>query len=178
VPLPEFDLAGWRAQIAAVPQDIYLFNTTLRENIAYGRPGASDADIESAARMSGAMTFIEALPDGLDTRVGDRGSRFSGGQRQRIALARALVRDPGVLILDEATNSLDNFAAALVRDTIVQASSGRTVLVIAHRMAGIMSADSVVVLDRGRLVEQGSPQELLARGGLFARMVAAEQFAV
>jgi len=124
------------------------------------------------------MTFIEALPDGLDTRVGDRGSRFSGGQRQRIALARALVRDPGVLILDEATNSLDNFAAALVRDTIVQASSGRTVLVIAHRMAGIMSADSVVVLDRGRLVEQGSPQELLARGGLFARMVAAEQFAV
>jgi ABC-type multidrug transport system fused ATPase/permease subunit len=177
VALPALALASWRDRIAVVPQDIYLFNTTLRENIAYGHPEATETEIVDAARMAGALDFIAALPEGLDTVVGDRGSRFSGGQRQRIALARALVRNPDVLILDEATNALDNFAAALVRDAIERASVGRTVLVIAHRMAGVMAADDVIVLDRGHLVEQGAPHELLARGGTFAQMVAAEHIA-
>ena len=177
VALPELDLEAWRGCVAVVPQDIHLFNATLRENIAYGRLEADDREIAEAASAAGAMGFIEDLPEGMATVVGERGTRLSGGQRQRIALARALLRDPDLLILDEATNALDNLSAALVRDAIGTGRRDRTVLVIAHRLAGIMSSDNVVVLDAGRIVEQGPPAELVAQGGLFARMVAAENVA-
>lgn len=173
--LSAVDLAAWRMRIAVVPQEVHLFNTTVRDNIAYGRLDANDADIEAAARSAGADGFIEALPEGYATRVGDRGVRLSGGQRQRIALARALVRDPDLLILDEATNALDTLSERLVRDAIARAAEGRTVLVVAHRMASIAHADQIVVLDRGRVIEQGSPNALRGAGGLFASFVDAER---
>ena len=175
--LKEFDLRSWRARIATVPQDVFLFDESIRANIAFGRAGASDAEIAEAIRIAGAEDFIAQLPDGLDTRLGDRGSQFSGGQRQRIALARAIIANPDLLILDEATNALDNLSARLVQDAIQKVSAGRTVLVVAHRLAPVRNADHVVVLDGGRVVEQGSPAELLKVSGAFARLVAAESAA-
>jgi subfamily B ATP-binding cassette protein MsbA len=174
VDLRECETASWRARLAVVPQDVYLFDASLRENIAYGKLDATDAEIEEAARAAGAMEFISALPDGLDTRLGDRGSRLSGGQRQRIALARALIRNPDVLVLDEATNALDNLSERLVRDAIQRNSRGRTVIVVAHRLANVMNADKIVVMDKGRVVEEGAPQSLLEARGAFSALVSAE----
>jgi ABC-type multidrug transport system fused ATPase/permease subunit len=169
-PLPDLDLAGWRARAAFVSQDVYLFDGTVRDNIAYGREGATAAEVEAAARAAHADEFVRRLPDGYDTRVGDRGVRLSGGQRQRIALARAVVRDPDLLLLDEATNALDTVSEHVVQEALGSFSQGRTTVVIAHRLSTVEQADHIVVLDRGRVAEEGTLAELVDRGGLFAEM--------
>ncbi len=172
VPLREFDLAWWRSKIAVVSQDIYLFNASVAENIGYGKLEATRKELFQAARKAHALEFIEHLPDGFETILGDRGVRLSGGQRQRLALARAFIRDPEILILDEATNSLDLISEKVIQDTLEEFGQGRTVLIIAHRISTIAHADKVIVLDAGRVVESGPATELLAAGGLFRNFYA------
>jgi ATP-binding cassette, subfamily B, bacterial MsbA len=169
VPLPDLDLAWWRSQIALVSQEVYLFNATVAENIAYGKLDATREELVEAARKAHAMEFIEELPDGFETVLGDRGIRLSGGQRQRLALARAFIRDPQILILDEATNSLDLISEAVVQDALEQFGRNRTVLIVAHRLSTIEHADKIIVLDSGRVAESGTLTQLLAAGGLFSR---------
>ncbi len=169
-PLRQLQIQSWRDRMAIVSQDVYLFSTTIRDNIAYGRLEATDAEIEAAAKLANAHEFIEQLPYGYETRVGDRGVRLSGGQRQRIALARAIVRDPDILILDEATNALDSIAENLIQDALTTLSQNRTVIVIAHRLSTIAQADQIIVLNQGRIVEQGTLRSLLDQNGLFATM--------
>lgn len=168
--LRDIDLAAWRARCAVVPQDPFLFDASLFDNIAYGRPGATAAQVEAAACAAQAHDFIAALPGGYRTRMGDRGGRFSGGQRQRIALARALLREADLLILDEATSALDRLSERLVQDALDQARGRQTVVVVAHQMASIERADHVVVLDAGRVVEAGPPEALRQGNGEFARL--------
>ena len=172
VPLPELDLAWWRSQIAAVSQQVYLFNASVAENIAYGRIEAQREEIVEAARKAHAMEFIEKLPNGFETILGDQGIRLSGGQRQRLALARAFIRDPQILILDEATNSLDLISEGVVQDALAEFGRNRTVLIVAHRISTIEHADKIVVLDSGRVIESGTVPQLLAAGGLFSRFYA------
>ena len=167
--LRDLDIAQWRARCAVVPQDVFLFDTSVRENISYGCPDASDAEIRSAAMAAQAHEFVSALPRGYDTRVGDRGTALSGGQRQRIALARALLRRSDLLILDEATNALDALSESLVRDAL-RADGDRTILIVAHQLASVERADHIVVLDGGRVVETGSPAELAEADGAFAHL--------
>jgi ATP-binding cassette, subfamily B, bacterial MsbA len=169
-PLRELNLDSWRNRIAVVSQDVYLFSTTIRENIAYGRLEATEAEIIEAAKLANAHQFISQFPDGYDTKIGDRGMRLSGGQRQRIALARAIVRNPEILILDEATNALDSISENLIQEALNTFSQNCTVIAIAHRLSTIEQADRIIVLDRGRVIEQGSFQELLKQQGLFARL--------
>ena len=169
-PLPDLDLADWRVRAAFVSQDVYLFDGTVRENIAYGREGATDAEVRAAAQAAHADGFVERLPGGYDTPVGDRGVRLSGGQRQRIALARAVVRDPDLLLLDEATNALDTRSEHVVQEALETFSRGRTTVVIAHRLSTVEQADHIVVLDGGRVVEEGTLTDLVARDGLFAEL--------
>ena len=171
-PLPELDLAWWRSQIAVVSQDIFLFNASVAENILYGRLDATREEVFEAARKAHALEFVEDLPEGFDTVLGDRGIRLSGGQRQRLALARAFIRNPQILILDEATNSLDLISEKVVQDALEQFGRGRTVVIIAHRISTIEHADKVIVLDSGRVVESGSVTQLLSQGGLFSRFYA------
>ncbi|MBL9077323.1 MAG: ABC transporter ATP-binding protein [Planctomycetes bacterium] len=168
--LREIRLADYRAHTAVVSQQPFLFNTTIRENIAYGRPGATQAQIEAAARAANIHDFIAAQPHGYDTVVGERGSNLSGGQMQRLTIARAIVRDPQILFLDEATSALDSENEELVQKALDNLRRGRTSFVIAHRLSTIASADIIVVLDKGRIVEQGSHDELLARQGVYRRM--------
>jgi ATP-binding cassette, subfamily B, bacterial MsbA len=163
-------LSDLRGAIGIVPQDPALFSGTIRENIAYARPGASDAEIEAAARGAHAHEFIERLPGGYDTVVGERGVKLSGGQRQRVAIARAILKNPAVLILDEATSNLDTESERLIEDALAKLLVGRTTLIIAHRLSTVRRADRLVVLDRGRIVEEGSHAELLELGGLYARL--------
>ncbi len=173
--LDELDLRhlqqnSWRDQLAVVFQESFLFNLTLRENIRLGRPGASDAEIVEAARQAGIHDFITGLTDGYETLAGERGSRLSGGQRQRVAIARALLRNPRILLLDEATSALDPPTEAALNETLTQVARGRTVLSVTHRLAPVVRADQIFVLDRGRIVEQGRHAELLARQGLYAQL--------
>jgi subfamily B ATP-binding cassette protein MsbA len=161
-------LKSLRHCIGIVPQDTVLFAGTLRENIAYGRLGSSDEEVEAAARMANAWEFIERMPDGIDTLIGERGARLSGGQRQRIAIARAILRDPRILILDEATSSLDTQSEALVQDALQRLVANRTTLVIAHRLSTIRNADKILVLKEGLIVEAGRHSELLAHGGVYS----------
>lgn len=163
-------LADLRSAIGIVPQDPALFSGTIRENIAYARPGASQPEVESAARAAHAHEFIERLPLGYETVVGERGVKLSGGQRQRIAIARAVLKNPAVLILDEATSNLDTESERLIEDALGKLLVGRTTLIIAHRLSTVRRADRLIVLDRGRIVEEGSHTELLTLGGLYARL--------
>lgn len=163
-------LASLCGAIALVSQEVVLFDDSVRANIAYGRPGASDEDIEQAARMAAAHDFIMALPDGYDTLVGERGMSLSGGQRQRLAIARAMLKNAPILLLDEATSALDTESERQVQDALETLMAGRTSLVIAHRLSTVVNADIIHVLDGGRLVESGSHAELLARGGAYARL--------
>jgi subfamily B ATP-binding cassette protein MsbA len=163
-------LRDLRAAIGIVPQEPTLFSGTVRENIAYARPEASGAEVERAARAAHAHEFVERLPAGYDTIVGERGVKLSGGQRQRIAIARAVLKDPAVLVLDEATSSLDTESERLVEDALEKLLVGRTTLIIAHRLSTVRRADRLVVLNHGRVVEEGTHADLLARGGLYARL--------
>ena len=162
--------ASLRAAIGIVPQDTVLFNDTVGYNIGYGREGASDAEIRRAAEGAAIAGFIERQPDGYDTRVGERGLKLSGGEKQRVAIARTLLKDPPILILDEATSALDSRTEADILDTLEQVERGRTTIVVAHRLSTVVAADKIVVLDRGRVAEQGTHAELLRRGGLYAEM--------
>ncbi len=150
-----------RRQIALVPQDIFLFGGTIKENIGYGKPGASDMEIEEAASKANALEFIDRFPDKMETLVGERGTQLSGGQRQRVAIARAVLKDPRILILDEATSSLDSESERLVQDALEKLMNGRTSIVIAHRLSTIRKADQIIVLDRGKLIEKGNHEELM-----------------
>ncbi|MFW5453470.1 ABCB family ABC transporter ATP-binding protein/permease [Thioalkalivibrio sulfidiphilus] len=159
-----------RRAIGVVPQDTVLFNDTVRYNIAYGRPDASEAEILRAVRMAHLEGFIASLPQGLETQVGERGLKLSGGEKQRIAIARVLLKDPPILVLDEATSSLDSHAEKVILDALNEVSQRRTTLAIAHRLSTIVDADRIIVLDGGRIVEQGSHAQLLAQGGTYAQL--------
>ncbi|MGH7480816.1 MAG: ABC transporter ATP-binding protein [Longimicrobiales bacterium] len=163
-------LADYRAQVGVVLQDNFLFDGTIRDNIAFSRPGATQDAIVAAAAVANASEFIDRFDDGYDTIVGERGVKLSGGQRQRIAIARALLADPRILVLDEATSSLDSESEALIRDGIRALRAGRTTFVIAHRLSTIVSADTILVLDDGRIVERGAHAELRYAGGLYQRL--------
>ena len=159
-----------RANIALVSQEILLFDDTIRANVAYGKPDATDAEVEEAARHAGAHDFIAELPDGYRTLVGPRGVKLSGGQRQRVAIARAMLKNAPILLLDEATSSLDTKSERQVQRALKELMRGRTTLVIAHRLSTVADADVIYVLDQGQVVEQGSHAELLARRGAYARL--------
>ena len=159
-----------RAAIGVVPQDTVLFNDTLYRNLAYGRPEATEAEVYRAARMAHLDAFIHSLPEGYDTRVGERGLKLSGGEKQRVAIARVILKNPPVLILDEATSSLDSLSEQAILGALKEVSRQRTTLVIAHRLSTIRDADTILVMDGGRMVESGNHDALLARRGHYARL--------
>jgi ATP-binding cassette subfamily B protein len=168
--LRKVDPVALRGRLAFVPQDPVVFATSVADNVRYGRPGASDAEVEEAARLAVADGFIRSLPEGYATKVGERGVTLSGGQRQRLAIARAILRNAPILLLDEATSALDAESETKVQDALEHLMEGRTTLVIAHRLATILKADRILVMDQGRIVEQGTHAELVASGGLYSRL--------
>ena len=168
--LREVTLDSLSAQIGMVTQENYLFHDTIRTNLTYARPDASQAEIEAAARAANIHEFVMGLPGGYDTVVGERGYRLSGGEKQRIALARVILKNPRILVLDEATSSLDSESESLIQEALKRVMAGRTSIVIAHRLSTILSADQILVMDRGRIVERGTHDELLAQGGLYNQL--------
>ena len=171
-PIGQLSLQGLRERIAIVPQEPVIFSSSALENIRYGKPQASDAEVRAAAQAAFADEFIERLPEGYDTFLGERGVRLSGGQRQRIAIARALLKNPPLMLLDEATSALDAQSERMVQAALESAMKGRTTLVIAHRLATVQRANRIIVLDHGKLIEQGSHTDLVAQGGMYARLAA------
>ncbi|MEH6562248.1 MAG: ATP-binding cassette domain-containing protein, partial [Marinobacter sp.] len=159
-----------RAAIGVVPQDTVLFNDTLYRNLAYGRPEATEAEVHHAAKQAHLDNFIRSLPEGYDTKVGERGLKLSGGEKQRVAIARVLLKNPPLLILDEATSSLDSISEQAILDALNEVSRQRTTLVIAHRLSTVRDADTILVLDHGQIVESGGHSELLAKNGYYARL--------
>ncbi|MAG37398.1 MAG: hypothetical protein CL878_14280 [Dehalococcoidia bacterium] len=157
-------------QFGIVMQETFLFHASVRENLLYARPSATEDDMVGAAKAAAIHDFIASLPEGYDTVVGERGFRISGGERQRVSIARAILKDPRILILDEATSSLDSTSEALIQSALEPLMKGRTSIVIAHRLSTILAADKILVLDRGHLVEQGSHEELLGQGGVYAKL--------
>jgi ABC-type multidrug transport system fused ATPase/permease subunit len=174
--IQDLPLTLLREKIALVPQEVLLFAGTIKENIAYGKPGASDEEIISAAKKANAYDFIQSFPEQMNTLVGERGIQLSGGQRQRIAIARAVLKDPLILILDEATSSLDSESEQLVQQALDQLMVGRTSVVIAHRFATIRNADKIVVLQKGEIKEMGTHQELIALENGFYHKLSKMQF--
>ena len=170
VDVREYRLTDLRSQVSLVSQDVVLFNDTIRNNIAFNAIGKTDAEVEAASRAANVMEFVDQQPQGFDTLLADRGQNFSGGQRQRISIARALLKDSPVLVLDEATAALDNESERRVQQELAVLMQGRTTLVIAHRLSTVEGADRIIVLDQGRIVETGTHQNLLARGGLYAAL--------
>jgi ATP-binding cassette subfamily B protein len=170
VDLRAADPAAVRARLGLVPQEAVIFSGSMRENIRYGRPSASDEEVEAAAEAAYVLEFARQLPQGLDTELGERGVRLSGGQRQRVAIARAILRDPAVLLLDEATSALDAESERRVQDALEKLMTRRTTLVIAHRLATVLKADRIVVLDQGRVVATGSHADLMRSDGLYKRL--------
>jgi ABC-type multidrug transport system fused ATPase/permease subunit len=158
--IQDYELESYRSNFAIVPQEVILFGGTIRENILYGKPDATEAEIIEAARQANAWDFIRSFPEGLETVVGERGIKLSGGQRQRIAIARAILRNPSILLLDEATSSLDAESEKVVQDALQHLMEGRTSIIIAHRLSTIREVDQIYVLDNGRIVEQGTHDEL------------------
>jgi ATP-binding cassette subfamily B protein len=169
-PIEDLTFASLRGAIGFVSQDVFLFQGTVRENLTYGRPEASDEEVVRAASLAEAHAFISALPDGYDTVVGERGQRLSGGQRQRLTLARAILRDPAVLVLDEATSAVDNETEAAIQRSLDAVSADRTTIVIAHRLSTVRHAHRIHVLEAGQVIEAGTHEELLDAGGLYAAL--------
>jgi ATP-binding cassette subfamily B protein len=163
-------LDSLRRSIAVVNQDPHLFHDSVRMNLRYARPEATDAEIEQACRQARIHDLISSLPNGYDTIVGERGYRFSGGEKQRVAIARALLKDPAIVILDEATSHLDSETELLIQQALAEALAGRTSLVIAHRLSTIVAADQILVIDRGRVVESGRHEELVDAGGVYGEL--------
>jgi len=159
-----------RRAVALVPQDVALFNDSIRANIAFARPDADDAAVWAAAEAAELSAFIAELPEGMQTRVGERGLKLSGGERQRVGIARALLADPCVLILDEATSALDSRTEAAIQKTLRKARTGRTTLVVAHRLSTVVDADQILVLKAGRIVERGTHEDLVSAGGEYASL--------
>jgi ATP-binding cassette subfamily B protein len=172
VDVRELTFESLAATVGVVSQETYLLHTTVRENLRFAQPDASDEEVEAAARVAQIHELIATLPEGYDTVVGERGYRFSGGEKQRIAIARTILRNPPVLVLDEATSSLDTQTERLVQEALERLAEGRTTIAIAHRLSTVRDADQIVVLDRGRIVEVGTYAELLARNGRFAALAA------
>jgi ABC-type transport system involved in Fe-S cluster assembly fused permease/ATPase subunit len=164
-----------RQAIGVVPQDSVLFNDTLIENVRYGRPDASDQDVKKAIQMAHLQEFIESLPKGYDTQVGERGLKLSGGEKQRVAIARTILKQPSILVFDEATSSLDSRSERSVMDAIEEVSKGKTSIVIAHRLSTVVNSDRILVLEKGQIVEQGSHDQLLALGGHYSQLWAMQQ---
>ncbi len=172
IAIRDLQLKNLRSQIALVSQDVVLFNDTISKNIAYGRKDLTDLEIRDAARAADLLNFIDSLPQGMQTVIGDRGVRVSGGQRQRIAIARAIIKDAPVLILDEATSALDNQTESNVQNAVESLRQGRTTVVVAHRLSTVLNADQIIVLDDGRIVQSGTHQELIASSGLYQQLYA------
>ncbi|MDE6876731.1 MAG: ATP-binding cassette domain-containing protein, partial [Alistipes sp.] len=176
VSLRDYSQESLRAHMSVVSQDTVLFNDTIEGNIAMGRPGATHEEIVEAARIANADDFILEAPEGYATNIGDRGAKLSGGQRQRLSIARAVLKNPDILILDEATSALDTESEKLVQEALNKLLVGRTSIVIAHRLSTIHNADRIVVIDHGRVAEQGTHAELMAKGGIYAKLIEMQSF--